>query len=287
MATMVDVKVADSTTNAALLPRPYRVRSVRREMRGTVTLALEPIEGALPQFSPGQFNMLYAFGVGEVPISVSASSLKDGIVTHTVRAVGAVSEALSRMKPGDAVGLRGPYGTSWPVRDAEGNDILLIAGGIGLAPLRPAVRYVADHPEEYGNVALLYGARTPRDILYRRELDRMGRRTGIDVRVTVDQALAGWTGDVGVVGNLIPRVRFDPLNTVAMLCGPEIMLRFVVRELQRQGIPNDDIYVSMERNMKCGIGICGHCQFGPYFICKDGPVFRYDRVAEFLTKAEV
>jgi NAD(P)H-flavin reductase len=270
-----------------MLPRLARVTRRRREVPRTWTIEIEdaaPGEGAA--FEPGQFNMLYAFGVGEVPISVS-SDPAEGRLSHTIRAVGRVSAALADLRPGDAVGLRGPFGTGWPMAIAPGRDVIVVAGGLGLAPLRPAIYRMLAERERYGRISILYGTRSPGDILYHRELERWRRELDVGIEVTVDQATDRWRGNVGVVTMLIPRVTFDPADCIAMVCGPEVMMRFTVAALARAGVAEDAIYLSMERNMKCAIGWCGHCQFGPTFICKDGPVFRYDRIRGFLGLKEI
>ncbi len=269
------------------VPTIYRVSTVHRELSDTVTLALTPAAGPRPPFEPGQFNMLYAFGIGEVPISMSANATDDDVFVHTVRDVGAVSGAIARLEAGATLGLRGPFGTSWPVRAAEGADLVIVAGGLGLAPLRPAIREVLANRRRYGRVIVLIGSRTPADLLFKNEIEDWRRRLDVDVDVTVDHADAGWRGNVGVVPALIGRAAFDPPETVAMLCGPEVMMRFTVSALRDAGVTTDRIYLSMERNMKCAIGLCGHCQFGPAFVCKDGPVMRYDRIAGFFTVREV
>ncbi len=275
-----------------MLPRPYRVAASRRETGDTVTLELVPVGGAAPgfapdRFKPGQFNMLYAFGIGEVPISLSGDPADGGRVVHTVRAVGAVSRAIAQAGPGSVLGLRGPFGSAWPMAEAEGRDLLLIAGGLGLAPLRPAIYHALAHSEHYGRIAILYGSRGPAEILYRDELARWRQRSGVTVAVTVDHADAAWDGHVGVVPDLIRGVSFDPANSVAMICGPEVMFRFTARALLGAGVPAGRIHVSMERDMKCAVGLCGHCQFGADFICRDGAVLRYDRVAARLAVREV
>jgi len=269
------------------VPLPYRVGRVRRETRDITTLELTPVAGDRPDFQPGQFNMLYVFGVGEVAISVSGDPAVDGGYIHTVRDVGAVSGAIAKLHAGATVGVRGPYGTPWPVEAADGGDVVFVAGGLGLAPLRPAIYHVLRRRDRYGRVVLLYGTRSPADILFRQELERWRRRLDLEVLVTVDRADAGWRGDVGVVPRLIGRAGFDPHGTVGMVCGPEVMMRFTATALHDAGVANDHIYVSMERNMKCAIGLCGHCQFGPDFVCKDGPVMRYDRIADILTVREI
>lgn len=270
-----------------LAPLAYRVAKVGRETADTVTLELEPPAGCRAfAFAPGQFNMLYLFGVGEVPISMSGEAASPLPIVHTIRAAGAVTRGLSSLRRGDWVGVRGPFGTSWPLAAAEGADVLVVAGGIGLAPLRPAIYQLLAHRERYARVILLYGARQPADLLFRREVERWRGRLDLDVHVTVDTASDGWRGRVGVVTKLIQRADLDPDNTAAMICGPEIMMRFTVRELLGRGVPADAVYVSMERNMKCAVGFCGHCQLGPEFVCKDGPVFAWPRIASLLDVRE-
>jgi len=271
-----------------MLPHPYRVQRVRRETSDTFTLELEPQTGSRElTFAPGQFNMLYAFGAGEVPISISGDPARPAVLVHTTREVGAVTRAMRKLKPSDSLGVRGPFGTGWPVTAARGADVVIVAGGIGLAPLRPALYQILAEREHYGKVALLYGTRTPADILFRRELQQWHSRFDLEVHVTVDRAMGNWRGNVGVVTSLVARAPFDPQSTLAMVCGPEIMMRFTVQELEQRGVALENIYLSMERNMKCAVGWCGHCQFGPTFICKDGPVFRYDRIQALLAIREV
>jgi NAD(P)H-flavin reductase len=269
-----------------MLPLAFRVRRVQRETADVFTLHIAREDGALvPSFEPGQFNMLYAFGVGEVPISIAGASR--GMVVHTIRAIGPVTVAMAGWKRGAALGVRGPYGSAWPLTEAQGKDVLMIAGGIGLAPLWSALGHVLKHRARYRHVSLLYGTRIPADRLYRAELDRLAEREDVHVDITVDRAGMEWCGNVGLVTALINRAPFDPANTLAMMCGPEVMMRFGVRELQRRGMRDSRIFLSMERNMKCAIGLCGHCQFGPEFICKDGAVFAYDRVARWLNIPEL
>jgi len=231
--------------------------------------------------------MLYVNGVGEVPISISGNPEDSSAIIHTVRAVGQVTKVMWKMKPGELLGVRGPYGTNWPVEEAQGKDVLIAAGGIGLAPLRPAMYYIMAHRAKYKKVVLLYGARTPDELIFRDEIKSWRANLDLEVDVTVDRATGEWRGNVGVVTTLIPRIQFDPANTVAMVCGPEIMIRFTLLELQRRTIPLENLYVSLERNMKCGVGLCGHCQHGPHFICKDGPVFRYTQVKDWINIREL
>lgn len=280
--------VAPAATPPPMTPAPWRVTGVRHDTYDTFTLNLLRVD---PEnrfsFQPGQFNMLYLPGVGEVPISISGDPEAAGPVVHTIRAVGPVTRAMSSLRRGQSLGLRGPYGTGWPVTEARGRDVIIVAGGIGLAPLRPALYYLLNHREDYDRVTLLYGARTPRDILYRRELETWRGRFDLQAAVTVDAAPDDWRGEVGLVTGLIPRAQFDADNVTVMICGPEIMMRFTCLGLAAAGIPAESVYVSMERNMKCGVGLCGHCQLGGVLICRDGPVFRYDAVAQALERREL
>ncbi len=269
-------------------PLPYAVQHVAHESGDTFTLLLRAAgERAPVPFAPGQFNMLYVFGVGEVPVSISGDPARPELLLHTVRAVGAVTRALQKLRKGDVVGVRGPFGSAWPMEAATGRDVVIVAGGIGLAPLRPALYHLLARRERYGRLALLYGARTPRDLLFRRELRDWRARFDFDVEVTVDRAGPDWQGGVGVVTKLVGRAPFDPEHALACVCGPEIMIRFTVQALLRRGLSASDVWVSLERNMKCAVGLCGHCQFGAAFVCKDGPVFRYDRTLPFFGLREV
>jgi NAD(P)H-flavin reductase len=267
----------------AMVPTPLRVARRRRETHDTWTLELETAAGDGPAgFAPGQFAMLYAFGKGEVPISISALPL-----VHTVRAVGAATSAICALEPGEVVGARGPFGSAWPLAEAEGRDVVVVAGGIGLAPLRPVVHHLLEHRERHGNVVVLYGGRAPAELLYTDEVAGWRARFDVEVGVTVDRGDADWRGRVGVVTTLIPRAGFDPDNAVAMVCGPEVMMRFAVAALRERGVAAERIFVSLERSMKCAIGLCGHCQLGPAFMCKDGPVFRWDAVEPLLKVREL
>ncbi|WP_019625256.1 FAD/NAD(P)-binding protein [Thioalkalivibrio sp. ALJT] len=262
----------------AMAPQPWRIGAVRPDVASNEvfswTLYPEPGVEPGPPPAPGQFNMLYLFGVGEVPISVSAIT-EDGGIVHTTRAVGSVTRAMQELGPGAVVGLRGPFGTAWPLEQARGRDLVLVAGGIGLAPLRPVIHATLERRADFGRVVVCYGARAPGDMIFRDELDAWAARGDLDLRVTVDRATAAWRGDVGVVTQLIDRGGFDRRNTVAMVCGPEVMMRFAAASLERRGLKPEDIYVSMERNMRCAVGFCGHCQIGSQFVCRDGPVFPY------------
>lgn len=267
-----------------MIPVPLRIERLHRDTNDIFTLELDAV-GKFSPFRPGQFNMLYLFGVGEVPISICGDPGQPETLVHTTRVVGTVTRAMGQLKAKDEVGVRGPFGSSWPLEEAKGKDVVLVAGGIGLAPIRPALLAILKNRKDYGRVVLLYGARTPFDVLYRRDLQKW--RSKIDVIVTVDRSAGKWNGNVGVVTTLIPRAPFIPSQTVAMLCGPEIMMKFTIAELEKRGILKERIYISMERNMKCAVGFCGHCQYGPTFVCKDGPVFRYDRIEKWFGIREV
>jgi anaerobic sulfite reductase subunit B len=272
--------VAEPTPTRPLTPLPFRVASREQDTADTWTLVLEPDAGDAPAIAPGQFVMVYAFGIGEVPISVSAPPL-----VLTVRAVGAVTRAITGCAPGAVLGVRGPFGNSWPIAGAAGGDVVVSAGGIGLAPLRPVLLEAIARRSDYGKVALLYGARTPADLLYPAQLAEW--RSAIDVGVTVDAAGADWTGSVGFVSKLVARAELSPERTTAFVCGPEIMMRVTADALLERGVPAERIYVSMERDMQCGVGLCGHCQLGPTLICRDGPVYSYAELAPWLEVREL
>ena len=271
--------------NDPMTPVACPVRKVRRELRDTWTVELSPPPDF--RFAPGQFNMLYCFGVGEVPISISSDPAESEVLEHTIRSVGAVTRKICELKRGAVLGLRGPFGVPWPVEAAEGHDLVIVAGGVGLAPLRPAICAALRSRDRFGRLALLYGARTAADLLFEADLERWRGRFDTQVEITVDSARLDWRGYVGPVTTLIGRAEFDAGNAVAFVCGPEIMLRFTIAALLQRGVAPERIHVSMERNMKCGIGLCGHCQWGPFFVCKDGPVFRYDRVKDWFDRREV
>ena len=269
-----------------MLPRLFTIQATTWETgEGNVfTWELTADDGNGLHFKPGQFNMLYCPGVGEVPISISGDSSITSTLTHTTRAVGGVTKAMQQLRKGDQIGVRGPFGTAWPVEKALGKDLIIMAGGLGLAPVRPIVYYALNHRDKFNRVHLLYGTRHPLDILYRGEIEAWQHEGLINVEVTVDRAPATWHGDVGVATKLLSKknTQFDPDNTVAMVCGPEIMMSFSDRELQKLGVSAANIYVSLERNMKCAIGHCGHCQMGPHFICKNGPVFSVEAVDKIM-----
>lgn len=280
-------KSGKTAANDPMQPRLFRVESVKRELSDTFTMVLEAKDGHPFVFKPGQFNMLYVFGIGEIPISISGDPDKPETLVHTTRAVGKVSQALDSLKAGDVIGVRGPYGTFWPVHVAEGMDLVFVPGGIGLAPLRPAIYQALNQRHKFGNIAILYGARRPEDMLFPNEIATWRKRFDLDVQVIVDRATGDWKGKVGLVTKLIADGGYDRHNTVAFTCGPEIMMINVAKTLQERGIPQERIFLSMERNMKCGVGLCGHCQWGTTFVCRDGPVYRLDQIASILPVKEL
>jgi NAD(P)H-flavin reductase len=282
LATASNPRVAHPMT-----PVLGHVRQRWMETDDTFTVELDVEQPEPFSFQPGQFNMLYVFGVGEIPISISGNPDRPETLTHTTREVGIVTRAMRQLTVGDVLGVRGPFGSTWPMEAAEERDVVVIAGGIGLAPLRPVLYHLVAHRERYRRVVLLYGARTPEDILYQDEVREWSSYLDVEVHVTVDRATRRWHGNVGVITTLIPRAPFDPKNALAMICGPEIMMHFTVQELHRRGVRSDQIYVSMERNMQCALGLCGHCQYGPSFVCKDGPVYRFDEIEPLFSVREL
>ncbi|NCC21503.1 MAG: Ni/Fe hydrogenase subunit gamma [Alphaproteobacteria bacterium] len=271
-------------------PQPFRVIKVKEEIAGCTTLTVEPENDEAKKlcfFQPGQFHMIYVFGQGEIPISISGDPSHPQQLVFTIMGVGTVSRALTKLKAGDMVGLRGPFGNTWPVEKGAGKDVMLIAGGLGLAPLRPTIYSILARRELYSRVMLLYGSRRPENILFQEQLDLWNKRMEMNVGITVDSADKKWDGNVGVVTELINDTSFSPTRTIAMICGPEVMMRFSAHALMDRGMSPKNIYVSMERNMKCAVGQCGRCQYGQYFMCKDGPVFSFEQVEQLYKVREV
>lgn len=271
----------------AMLPELLPITRVRKDTRDVFTLELDVSARGGFAFRPGQFNMLYPFGVGESAISISGDPARPDRLVHTIRAVGVVTRALERLRRGDLVGVRGPFGRPWPVEAADGRDLVIVAGGLGLAPLRPVIYHAIANRRSFGRIVVLIGTRSPEDLLFAREVERWRGKLDMEVRVTVDVAGRDWRGNIGVVTRLIAQAGFDAATAVAMVCGPEIMMRFVARELERLGVTTDRVWITMERNMRCGVAQCGHCQLGPSFVCKDGPVYRYDRMGPLMAVREV
>ncbi len=267
-----------------LKPSWAEVMKIQPEVEGIATFWLRFQDANFSKgyrFQPGQFNMLYLPGYGEAAISISSDPEQRETIGHTVRFVGNVTRAINRLKIGDVVGVRGPFGTHWPVESLEGKDLIIAVGGIGIPPLRPAIYQILRNRAKFGKITLLYGARTPGDLLFTSDLDEW-RKSDVDIQITVDRADSNWQGQVGVVPTLFYKFRLDPTRTAVLTCGPEIMIRFVVFEALARRVPSNQIFVSMERNMKCGQGSCGHCQIGPFFVCKDGPVFPFSAVEPYF-----
>jgi NAD(P)H-flavin reductase len=271
---------AGATGEGPMVPHVYQVISRREEPAGTVTLDMVPVDGACPPPASGQFYMLWAFGVGEVPISVAG--VDGDVLTLTIRRVGAVTTALCAAVDGDQIGVRGPYGTGWDLDRAVGRDVAIVAGGLGLAPVRPVVTELLERRSDFGRAVLLIGARTPDALLYRGELEQWRGRLDFEVQVTVDAASPAWRGEVGLVTRLVERAPVDPANTTAFMCGPEVMMRFTALALLDRGVPPTEVILSLERNMHCAVGHCGHCQLGPLLLCKDGPVVAWPLVEPML-----
>jgi NAD(P)H-flavin reductase len=285
MTALAAVRSSAAVNSGDLLkPSWAEVVKIQPEVEGIATFWLRFQDSNFSKayrFQPGQFNMLYLPGYGEAAISISSDPEQRETIGHTVRFVGNVTRAINRLKIGDAVGIRGPFGTHWPVETLEGKDLIIAVGGIGIPPLRPAIYHMLRNRAKFGKITLLYGARTPADLLYPSELEEW-RKSDIDIQITVDRADSNWQGQVGVVPTLFYKFRLDPTRTAVLTCGPEIMIRFVVFEALARRVPSNQIFVSMERNMKCGQGACGHCQIGPFFVCKDGPVFPFSAVEPYF-----
>ena len=275
-----------SAAAEAQLPAPWRITQRRQDTPDVFTWVVTPLGDGGISCAPGQFNMVYAYGIGEVPISIAGVD-GDGSLQHTIRAVGSVTRALAGLATGTVIGLRGAYGSAWPLEAAAGGDLVIVAGGLGLAPLRQAIVQVLAQRERYGRVCILYGTRTPADVLYGGELAAWAAHRDVEFAITVDRASAGWGGEVGVVTRLVARAGFDPERTTALVCGPEIMMRFTAEALLKRGVPEGAIYLSLERNMKCAVGYCGHCQLGPHFICRDGPVLPWPRLKSLIDVPEL
>ncbi len=261
-----------------------RIVSIEHNIEQVQTYGLELVEDqsvSPVRFRAGQFNMLYVPGCGEVAISMSGAPGQLPLL-HTIRTVGRVTEAIAAMSLGDQIGIRGPYGTAWPIDACEGHDVIFIAGGIGLAPLRPAIYELLSHRQRLGKLTLLLGARSPELLLYADEFESWSNQ-GLQVIATVDRVCDHWNGHVGLVPDLLdnlPGIR--PNNTMVLTCGPEIMMHYSAQSALKRGIPATAIWVSLERHMQCAIGLCGHCQLGPVFVCKDGPVLSYDRAEPLM-----
>ncbi|OBH14813.1 oxidoreductase [Mycobacterium sp. E3247] len=280
--------MTDGPPPSSMAPNPYRVRSRVVESPDSATLCLDPLGEVLRAPQPGEFMMLYAFGIGEAAISISGDpTVTDGSITHTIRAVGAVSRALHDAQPGAVIGVRGPFGTTWGLEEAAGRDLVMVAGGVGLCPLRPAVLGALAGRSRYGTLTLIAGARSREDFVFAAQLEKWSADPQIELHLTVDVPVHGWRGEVGLVTEPLKRLALNPGRTTAFLCGPEPMLRFAAEALLAKGMAANDIRVSLERNMQCGIGTCGHCQLGQLLVCRDGPVVGYDVAGPLLAVKEL
>jgi sulfhydrogenase subunit gamma (sulfur reductase) len=287
--TPVSRTIVQESANPYLI-QPATIVEKIREAEGIDTYRLRFVDEQVRRsyrFAPGQFNMVYLFGVGEVAISIVSDPEEPESLDHTIRAVGRVTKAIAQLHPGDELGIRGPFGHGWPLEAIRGKDIVIVTGGLGCAPVVGAIDYVFRRRSQYGAVKILHGVKTPHDLLFRERFDAWRRQPDTQVLLTSDQPDKRWHYHVGVVTELFEQVAVDPARTVVLMCGPEIMMRLGAPILIERGVPATAIYVSLERHMDCGIGLCGHCQMGPYFLCKDGPVMSYDQAAPWLGKAGV
>ncbi|MHC4695478.1 MAG: FAD/NAD(P)-binding protein [Planctomycetota bacterium] len=272
------------------IPTLARIVERTKETSNTTTFRMEIVDQKLRaqfRFLPGQFNMLYVFGVGEAAISISSDPDDPSTISHTIRHVGSVTFAINGLAVGDTLGIRGPFGSNWPLEQCRGRDILLVTGGIGIAPLRSAIYQLLRHREDYGRLILLFGVRADQDMLYKTEVREWTQRKDFQVLTSVDYPDTDWIGPVGVVTSLLRRVRLDSRRTSVFVCGPRVMNRAAAHSFLSHHVPEEHIFVSLERNMQCGVGRCGHCQYGPKFVCKDGPVFSYADVWSLFGKGEV
>ncbi|OGV39301.1 MAG: Ni/Fe hydrogenase subunit gamma [Legionellales bacterium RIFCSPHIGHO2_12_FULL_42_9] len=262
------------------LPHPARIIERTQESHTIVTLKTEFIEEQhhYQTFHPGQFNMLYLYGVGEVAISIASNPDENAYLSHTIRAVGRVTKALQNLQVGDEIGLRGPYGHGWPLVESQGKNILVVTGGLGCAPTVSVINYILARRKHYGALTILQGVKHSEDFIFRKQYALWQQAPNTIVHIAADQVEPHWPWGVGYVTDMIESLKLNPTNTIAMMCGPEMMMHAAINALVKKEIPEDAIYLSMERNMECGVGHCGHCQYGGLFICKDGPIFSYPRI---------
>jgi NAD(P)H-flavin reductase len=272
------------------MPVPARIVGVREENFNTLSVQLQLVDEGLRamfRFAPGQFNMLYVPGVGEAAISISSDPATPDLLEHTIRVVGSVTRAIKSLGVGSLIGLRGPFGRPWPIERMEDHDVVIVSGGIGLAPLRPVIHHVLANRPRFGRVVLLYGCRSPEDRVFATDLEAWEEEASVQVLVTVDNTSGGWHGPVGVVTNLLKRIRVNATRTIVLVCGPKILNRVAAWNFLQLHVPRDQVYISLERNMNCGFGRCGHCQYGRFFVCKDGPVFAFDEVMDIFAREDI
>ena len=286
---MTDQSIIEAHDNPYVI-RPAVIVDRTREAEDILTFRFSFTESdSRPsfRFKAGQFNMIYLFGVGEAAISIVSDPDEPTFLDHTIRLVGRVTKAIGQLQAGDMVGIRGPFGQGWPLDEARGKDVVIVTGGLGCAPVVGAIQYIFRRRKQYGAVKILHGVKTPHDLLFRERFDLWRRFPNTEVLLTSDRPDKTWRHHVGVVTELFEAVAIDPERTIVLMCGPEIMMRLGVPILRKRGIPSQAIYVALERHMECGIGLCGHCQMGPFFLCKDGPVMRYDRIEPFMGREGV
>ncbi len=267
-------------------PHAAMITARTQESSAIFTLQSQFIEPIQPHFSfhPGQFNMLYLYGVGEVAISIASDPAEKSYISHTIRAVGRVTKALQNVQKGDQIGIRGPYGKGWPLIEARGKDILIVTGGLGCAPTVSVINYILARREHYGALNILQGVKHSDDFIFRKQYAIWQQTPNTEIRIAADFAGPKWPWSIGYVTDMIESLTLDPDKTIAMMCGPEMMMHAAIGVLTKKGLAEEAIYLSMERNMACGIGVCGHCQYGGLFICKDGPVFAYPQIKALFSE---
>lgn len=270
------------------LPQDAEIVSRVQESPTIFTLHLRFAEPDCHQqflYSPGQFNMVYLYGVGEVPMSIVSDPDEKNIFSHTIRAIGRVTKALQKLVPGDRIGIRGPFGCGWPLEAAKGKDIVIVTGGLGCAPTVSVINYILARRNQYGNLTILQGVKHSDDFIFQQQYRQWEQSPRTQVYIAANLAGHHWPWGVGYVTDMIQPLNFDADNTIAMMCGPEMMMHAAIKALGEKRILDEAIYLSMERNMECGIGQCGHCQYGGLFVCKDGPIFAYSQIKALFSVA--
>ena len=273
--------------NNPFVPELARIEKIVQETGTIKTFRLNLLNKKFKksfEFMPGQFVQVSVFGIGEVPISICSSVFEKKFFEITVRNVGSVTNALFKLKEGDSIGIRGPYGNSYPMNEFKYKNIILAAGGVGFPPMKSIIEYVINNRDDFESLLLFYGAKDPADIIYKNELENWNKKNLLKILITVDKPDATWIGDVGLVTSLFDKVEINSKNSVGVVCGSPVMMKFVVQKFQKLGFDNNQIYLSMERMMQCGFGKCGHCNIGKKYVCIDGPVFRYDELKELTEK---
>ncbi|MBI5782761.1 MAG: FAD/NAD(P)-binding protein [Gammaproteobacteria bacterium] len=270
------------TPHSALrIPSEIEVVERVQESPTIFTLRLrftDPAQHADFRFEPGQFNMLYLYGVGEVAISIVSDPEDEMLFDHTIRVVGRVTRGLAQLKAGDRLGVRGPYGRGWPLKQAKNRDVMIITGGLGCAPVVSVINYVIRRRDQFRRLAIMQGVKHSDDLIWRKQYAHWGKQPDTQVLVAANEGATLWPWHVGNVTELFDRVEFDAARAIVMMCGPEGMMEAAMRQLLHRGVEPDNVYLSMERSMNCAVGLCGHCQYGGKYVCKDGPVFRYSDV---------